>query len=258
MADVWDNGPEDPIDCATLLVLANFANERGQSCYPSVVTIARMTRRSIRTIERSIATLEADGWIRIATRGNGAGNVTAYVLDTARLKGRQGDGVSAEQKGDTGTPFQKVKGRQPDGVPESERASDGREKGVALSQKGVSGDTPIEEPLEPRTEPGRDAKRPAPQNKRPGLGASGEFMLATDLLRELKLSTGQADIRAVAEQIWYETPDRGGAVEAADFIKTQALAAIERGERVTIFWIKDRKFAEADVYAAFLAKEIDL
>ena len=38
IADVWDFGPEDPIDTATLAVLANFANEKGLCCYPSVDT----------------------------------------------------------------------------------------------------------------------------------------------------------------------------------------------------------------------------
>ena len=87
------------------------------------------------------------------------------------------------------------------------------------------------------------------------IGADGELTLAAELLRTCKLSTGPSDLRAVAEQIQYEAPERGGTLEAAEFIQTQALAAIERGEKVTIWWFKDRKFAEVDVYSAFMAKD---
>ncbi len=65
MADVWDFGPDDPIDCAVLVCLASHSNDDGASCYPSVGRIARMTRYSERTVIRSIATLEADGWLRV-------------------------------------------------------------------------------------------------------------------------------------------------------------------------------------------------
>jgi hypothetical protein len=258
MADVWDNGPGDPTDCAVLLVLANFANERGQSCYPSMETIARMTRRSVRTVERSIASMETDGWIRVVTRGNGAGNVTAYVLNVTALKGRLSDRVSGDEKGVTVTGFEgEQQGRHGDGVRESERASSCHAKGDTVTKKGDTGAASIEEPrTEPKTEPGERASRNAPQNNPRGVGSDGEFMLATEILRECRLSTGHSEIRAVAEQIAYEAQERGGTLHAAEFIKTEALEAIARGEKVTIFWFKDRRFAVADVYDAFMAKGV--
>ncbi|MHB8303628.1 MAG: helix-turn-helix domain-containing protein [Acidobacteriaceae bacterium] len=85
MADVWDFGPDDPIDCAVLVCLASHANDDGKSCYPKVERIARMTRYSERTVIRSIATLEADGWLRVA-HGRGRGVVSQYTVVLDRLK----------------------------------------------------------------------------------------------------------------------------------------------------------------------------
>jgi len=85
MADVWDFGPDDPIDCAVLVCLASHSNDDGQSCYPSVGRIARMTRYCEKSVSRSIATLEADGWLRVA-RGRGRGVVSQYSIVIDRLK----------------------------------------------------------------------------------------------------------------------------------------------------------------------------
>ena len=102
------------------------------------------------------------------------------------------------------------------------------------------------------TSRGKHAPSKAPRSSRsPSIGSDGELELAQELLRELKLSTGHADVKATAEQIAYEAPERGGTFEAFEFIKNRGLEAIARGEKVTMWWIKDRKFTEADVYANF-------
>ncbi len=68
-------------------------------------------------------------------------------------------------------------------------------------------------------------------------------MLATHLLQELKLAATAGDISVVAQVITLEASEHGGEVEAAEFIKQRAIAAQIRGEPVTVFWLKDRKFA---------------
>ncbi len=96
MADVWDFGPDDPIDCAVLVCLASHSNDDGASCYPSVGRIARMTRYSERTVIRSIATLEADGWLRVV-HGRGRGVVSHYTVVIEKLKRCQPVTLSREK-----------------------------------------------------------------------------------------------------------------------------------------------------------------
>ena len=259
IADVWDFGPEDPIESDTLAVLGNYANDKGLSCYPSVERIARMIRRSVRTTERAIADLEAGGWI-VVKRGDGRGKVSSYEINMKRLKERSSTNIFTVPKGRQGDALSE-EGRQSDALSidqkgvsdDTERATTTTEKGDSQTRKGVSNDTPIEEPLGTKTRTVRGTKHPltARSSHFPSIGSDGELELAAELLRELKLSTGHADVKATAEQIAYEAPERGGTFEAFEFIKNRGLEAIARGEKVTMWWIKDRKFTDADVYANF-------
>jgi uncharacterized protein YdaU (DUF1376 family) len=78
-------------------------------------------------------------------------------------------------------------------------------------------------------------------------GANGEFMLATHLLQELRLAATTSDIGIVAQVIALEAPEHGGEMEACEFIRRRAVEARQRGEPVTVFWLKDRKFAQENV-----------
>ena len=154
IVDVWDFGPEDPIDAATLAILGNFANEKGLCCYPSVETVSRMTRRSIRTTQRSIGQLANEGWIKVV-RGNGRKNLSSYIINVDRLKERATKGEKTIPKGcqaDTLSDEQNeqiddAKGRQAVTLlPDTERVTPTAEKGDSHDRKGVSRDIPIENP----------------------------------------------------------------------------------------------------------------
>jgi DNA-binding transcriptional regulator YhcF (GntR family) len=138
MADVWDFGPEDPIDCSVLVALGNHSNDDGKSCYPSVERVAKMIRRSQRTVERSITALEISEWITVE-RGGGRGIVSNYEINVEKLKERQSVAYLESKS--------KSKERQPR-----------QEKATATTIKGDSHDKPPH-PLigvtinEPRTEP---------------------------------------------------------------------------------------------------------
>ncbi|HVJ09712.1 MAG TPA: helix-turn-helix domain-containing protein [Acidisarcina sp.] len=103
MADVWDNGPEDAAQCAVLVALANFCNDDGGNCFPSVARVAKMLRYSERTVQRAIASLVADGWMTVE-RAGGRGVFSSYTIDVRRLKGCHPVTLSAGetkmQKGD--------------------------------------------------------------------------------------------------------------------------------------------------------------
>jgi len=78
----------------------------------------------------------------------------------------------------------------------------------------------------------------------PSPGANGEFMLAQELMREIKLAGRVGDIALVGQVIANESEEHGGPLQAKDFIRDKAKDAMARGERVTIFWLQDRNFAQ--------------
>jgi hypothetical protein len=73
-------------------------------------------------------------------------------------------------------------------------------------------------------------------------GADGEFIAATGLMQDLKLAATAGDIRVMAQVIALEAPERGGVEAATDWLRERAIEARTRGEAVTVFWFKDRKF----------------
>lgn len=100
MADVWDNGPDDPTLTNVLVVLGNSADDNGENCFPGNALIARRTRYSERTVIRAIVELERQGWITVLQRGGGrpkrgarkhelAEYHTQYRINVSRLKGCQ-------------------------------------------------------------------------------------------------------------------------------------------------------------------------
>jgi hypothetical protein len=103
-------------------------------------------------------------------------------------------------------------------------------------------DDRIPEP-EPEPEPGPMSAAPlrfpvATQSP----GANGEFMAATGLMQELRLAATAGDIRVMAQVIALESTAHGGIEATTDWLKERAEEARSRGESVTVFWFKDRKF----------------
>lgn len=78
----------DATEVAVLSCLASHANEDGQSCFAGVPRIAKLVRRSERTVQRTIDALEVAGWLTVR-RGDGAGNLTQYEINVDMLKGCQ-------------------------------------------------------------------------------------------------------------------------------------------------------------------------
>jgi len=182
MADVWDFGPEDATECQILGCLANHCDDDGRSCFPSIARIARMSRRSERTVIRVVAALEEGGWIEVE-RGAGRGQMSQYAINVAKLKGCHGVTLS--------------------GFPEKVTLT--TEKGDIDDKKGDIDDKPPH-PLNGRTvkEPSGNRAAPARASAK-SAGGGGEFMAATWLLEELGLAAGPYDVRMVAQVISYAT-----------------------------------------------------
>ena len=101
-------------------------------------------------------------------------------------------------------------------------------------------DTQAEAEAEAEALPTRGNAGKAP----PSAGANGEFMLATWLGEEMGLALSRSDLPLIADVIRLEAKARGEPAEiAVQFLRTSALEARGRGEAVTVWWFKDRKFA---------------
>lgn len=142
-----------------------------------------------------------------------------------------------------------------------------REQLISLYLQSVRTEThekPLPEPSQSlaRASAGATAAHttaPPPVKLAPSAGANGEFMLAQELGREIKLAMRAGDIALVAQVIANETPEHGDGLKAKDFIRDRALEARSRGEPVTVFWLQDRKFDRTqakDVYQQFLEADV--
>ena len=79
---------KDATEVAVLSCLASHANDDGESCFAGIPRIAKLVRRSERTVQRTLDALEAAGWLTVL-RGDGAGNFTRYEISVEQLKGCQ-------------------------------------------------------------------------------------------------------------------------------------------------------------------------
>lgn len=229
MADVWDFGPDDPIDNSVLLRLANHCNDQGRQCFPSIAEVAKKVRRSERTVSRSIAQLEADGWLTVE-RGVGQGKTSHYVINTAMLKTRQA--VT---------------------FPEDEGGQPRQQKVTATTTKGDSGDKPLE-PLngvtvkEPSGEPSQTPPVPLmPANLRlVNPEAGGELVAAVWLFEELAIPSDFGTRAVAAEAIRMLAKSADGIEGAARQILEAGRSARARGETVNRFWLTDQRYLQID------------
>jgi hypothetical protein len=111
-AVMW-GGPKDPTQNQVLGIIASFCNDMGEGCFASMELIAKLSRRTERTVITAIEKLSTDGWLRIVQSGNGRGHLTRYELDAERLTSRahaewqqwKQSRVKALKKGATVSPF---------------------------------------------------------------------------------------------------------------------------------------------------------
>lgn len=76
---VWDNSPYRETKLLVHLALADIAHKDGRF-FASQVQLSEMAKCSVEYIRRIIRELEADGHLRIVTKGNGRGRATVYQL----------------------------------------------------------------------------------------------------------------------------------------------------------------------------------
>lgn len=99
MAEVWRTDLAT-VEKMVLLVIADHANDEGTQSYPSQATIAKKASISIRTVQRAVNTLCAQGYLRMFKHSGGSANCREdrrphlYQINLERLRG---DNVSGRQ-----------------------------------------------------------------------------------------------------------------------------------------------------------------
>jgi helix-turn-helix protein len=119
---VWTSTMRDPTEVAVLACVASHCNDFGEGCFAGIPRIAKMVRRSERTVQRTLQDLEAAGWLKV-DRGTGSGNFTYYTVNVDRLKGCQD--VTLQ--------------------PRNKRVTPATQRVTSATQKGDIGDAPLKE-----------------------------------------------------------------------------------------------------------------
>jgi hypothetical protein len=109
MTDVWAHADCSGSELLVLLALADFCDDDGQNIYPSMPTLAKKARLSVKQARRVVQNLvkldlveivEAGGW----DRGRNRSNSYRIKLETLRAKGTPKLGVPHSHPREDGTP----------------------------------------------------------------------------------------------------------------------------------------------------------
>lgn len=99
MTAVWELGSLPPTTKLVLLSLCDHANDSGESCYPSIKSIADKSSLSERQVQRLIRQLISCGAISVTRNAKGGRGVTPhYKINVDLIK--KGDIMSSFKKGD--------------------------------------------------------------------------------------------------------------------------------------------------------------
>lgn len=79
---------------STLLAIARYADSQGNSCYPSIATIARGSGHSIRTTQRHIKTLIERGELYVEIMGKKGLRTNTYAISVCRLTKEERESIT--------------------------------------------------------------------------------------------------------------------------------------------------------------------
>ena len=141
--EAWECKESRPSVAFVLVALSNFANKNG-ICWPSVPTLAKMTRMSERQVQRSLKALRDDGRLTIMDSGGGRGKPVRYKLtvEPKQLSLPIKGDISPAEKGD----IEKGDTRKGD-IGDMKRVTSETQKGDIRA--GAIRKNPHEPPIEP-------------------------------------------------------------------------------------------------------------
>lgn len=87
MSMIWKRLDVQGGELTLALALGDFANDHGESIWPSVATLCFKTRQGERTVRRQLARFRELKWLEIMKAGGGAGQTTVYRINPEWIKG---------------------------------------------------------------------------------------------------------------------------------------------------------------------------
>ena len=88
MTMIWDRYPEGGGDMLLALALADHSHDDGTHIYPSVDSLAKKTRQSVRTVQYQLGRMKQSGWLIATNAGDGGrGRHTEYRISPDWING---------------------------------------------------------------------------------------------------------------------------------------------------------------------------
>lgn len=89
MALVWERFPSGGNELLAMLALADWSNDHGANCHPSMATIARKLRVSRSSAQRTVHRLIDAGWLQVVGghTGGAPGTTRHYQINLEKLTG---------------------------------------------------------------------------------------------------------------------------------------------------------------------------
>jgi GntR family transcriptional regulator len=227
----WEEGPMDANEQHVYLYLAERADAAG-TCFPSLPTIARATRRHENTVRRAIRDMERDGYLSVA-RGNGKGNRSVYQLLKRAQQEDPLKGGSKEVKGYKSSVLSKgTKGTNP--VPQR------------VQIEGVKGYKLSETPIPPyKSNRHITVIEPCAQPLKEPPNGNGfdhtEMSVANSLMVEIHIPRSEKLQALIADALRYECERLGEPERAIDSLRSAMASA--KGTGVKWFlWFQDQGY----------------
>ncbi len=193
-AAVFDRYPGGAGEFALALALADNAHEDGTHIFPSVETMARKSRQSVRAVQSHLRKMQQIGWLELVKNGRGGrGRYAEYRINAAWLKGAElapfseaAGSVDNFAKGADVAPFAEIKGAKLG----TKRVQPEAQKGANQSTPYITDITPTE-PITPLPPTGGESP-PAASKAKPE-ARSG--------------TVDQEDLTAGFDEFWLAWPD---------------------------------------------------
>lgn len=105
MSMVFKRYPVGGNEMTLALALADHCNDDGENIFPTVSAMAEKTRQSVRSVQRILGKMLADGWLILeGKRDSSRTSPNQYRINPAWLNGVEYDHLNAENRGDNLAP----------------------------------------------------------------------------------------------------------------------------------------------------------
>lgn len=234
---VFERYPEGGGELLTALCLADHADHDGTSIYPSVETVAKLTRQSKRTVQYHLSRMQESGWLLLVGNAKGGRQkAREYRINPAWIATGK-----LPEKGAKTAPF--ISEDSDEGVPVDNSEKDAAAIAPFSDAKGASGDTKGCNPEQERvqSEALKGATAIAPESSVPVIDPSVTRSASAPPDHIRNSTTGEINPRPVQISILlrktYSMPVTSNSAEVLELSRL-AVTDLEIAEHIDAFRLK--------------------